>query len=114
MGNAAGDAAAFGAPDVSACVAKKCLNSASTSYGFPDTDVKATATLTCELFNANMIAVAGTDGLAKLECLLNADGTAAWSDAVDAQQCVDPTASSARLCSIGAGMLSAACVAAVL
>jgi len=112
--NDAGDGAVFGAPDVSQCTAKKCLKSASTSYGFPDTDVKATATQKCEDYNANLVKVAGTDGLAKLECLLKDDGTAAWSDAVDVLQCVDTTASSARLCSIGAGMLSAACVAAVL
>jgi len=112
--NDAADAAAFGDPDVSLCVAKQCLNSAATSYGFPDTNAKATAELKCELYNANYIAISGTDGLAKLDCVLATDGTAAWSDAVNVEQCEDTTASSARLCSIGAGLLSAACVAAVL
>jgi len=107
-------AAAFSDPDVSNCVAKQCLNSAEKAYGFPDTDVTQTAELECKTFNSVMIALEGTDGLATMECLLNEDGNAVWSDEVNVDNCVDTTASSARLCSLGAGMLSAACVAAIL
>jgi hypothetical protein len=113
--NAAGTAASFDTAtlDTTACTYKICLT-ADNAAGFPDTNAKATATLECKKYKTTMEKKEGTDGKAKLECLLGDDGKAVWSDAVDVVDCVETDTSSSRLCSIGAGLLSAACVAAAL
>jgi len=113
--NQAGTAASFdeASLDVSKCTYKQCLKT-NNELGFLDTNVTTTAKLACKDYSATMIGKEGTDGEAKLDCLL-VDGVATWSDEVDVLDCVETAAeSSSHLCSIGAGILSAACVAAAL
>jgi hypothetical protein len=98
--------------DVSACTKKQC--SIHPELGFKKTDVEKLSKLACKDYSATMIAKDGKDGNATLMCEL-IDGEAKWSDEVDVSECHDTSAdSSARLCSIGAGILSAACVAAAI